>query len=272
MPSRTEDRIFRGSSHTFYGASRLFDRKTRDDIFTLYAFVRTADDFVDSTPQDREGFEAYADALWDGLRTGSGSDPIIARFVDLVSRVGIERSWIDAFIQAMESDFELREYRTLKETEHYMYGSAEVIGLMIVRILGVSEKSFPYARSLGRAFQYINMIRDISEDLDLGRRYLPLAEMKRYGLESLEEHYVRQNEGAFRLFMHAQLAHYERWTRQSRAGFSYLPRRARMAVDTASRLYDWTAQVIKDDPLIVYERKVKPPLFVVLREASRSLI
>ena len=272
MPRKEEVRIFKKASRTFYYASRLFPRAARDDIFTLYAFVRTIDDFVDCTPQDRAGFEAFTDDLWEAHRSGSSSDPIIARFVELWIRVGFERSWVDAFLQAMESDFEKREYRTLKETEHYMYGSAEVIGLMITRVLGVSEKSAPYARSLGRAFQYINMIRDVSEDLSLGRRYLPLTEMKRYGLESLEHQYVRENEGAFRLFVHAQLAHFERWLRQSRAGFTYLPKRSRMAIETSCRLYEWTAQVIKDDPLIIYERKVKPPTHVIVRETARSVL
>jgi 15-cis-phytoene synthase len=272
MPRKEEVRIFKEASRTFYFASKLFPRSAREDIFILYAFVRTVDDFVDCTPQDRNGFESFTDSLWEAQRTGSSPDPIIDRFVDLWVRVGFERSWVDAFLQAMESDFEKHEYRTLKETEHYMYGSAEVIGLMMLRILSVSEKAVPYARSLGRAFQYINMIRDVSEDNALGRRYLPLSEMKRYGLESLDERYVRENEGSFRLFIHAQLAYFERWLHQSRAGFSYLPKRSRMAIETACSLYEWTAQQIKDDPLIIYERKVRPPTHVVVREAARSVL
>lgn len=272
MPSKDETRIFKEASRTFYFASKLFPRSARDDIFTLYAFVRTADDFIDSVPQDREGFESFTDELWESYRRSSSENPIIDRFVDLCSRKNIERSWVDAFIASMESDLEPREYRSLKDTEHYMYGSAEVIGLMLVRILDASEKSYPYARSMGRSFQYINMIRDIAEDIDLGRRYLPLSEMKRYGLERLDERYVRENESAFRLFIHAQIAHYERWQRQAQAGLSYLPKRSRMAVETASRLYSWTAQVIKDDPLIIYERKVRPPTYVIMRETARSFV
>ena len=272
MPRNEEIRIFKDASRTFYFASRFFPRSAREDIFMLYAFVRTVDDFVDCTPQDREGFDRFTDLLWEAHRSGPVSDPIIDRFVGLWKRVGFERSWVDAFVQAMESDFEKHEYRTLKETEHYMYGSAEVIGLMIMRILDLPEKSAPYAQNLGKAFQYINMIRDIKEDLALGRRYLPLSELKRYGLESLDERYIRENESAFRMFIHAQLAHFERWLRQSRVGFSYLPRRSRMAVEAACRLYEWTAQVIKDDPLVIYERKVRPPTHVVVREAARSIL
>ena len=272
MPRKEEVRIFKEASRTFYFASRFFPYSVREDIFILYAFVRTVDDFVDCTPQDREGFDRFTDLLWDAHRTGSSDDQIIGRFLDLWTRVGFERSWVDAFLQSMESDFEKREYRTLKESEHYIYGSAEVIGLMIMRILGLPDKSAPYAQSLGKAFQYINMIRDINEDLSLGRRYLPLTEMKRYGLESLDERYVRENESAFRMFMHAQLAHFERWLRQSRVGFTYLPRRSRMAIEAACRLYEWTAQVIKDDPLVVYERKVRPPTHGIVREAARSII
>jgi 15-cis-phytoene synthase len=143
---------------------------------------------------------------------------------------------------------------------------------MLVRILGVTEKADPYARSLGRAFQYINMIRDIAEDNAFGRRYLPLSEMKRYGLASLDKRHVMENESAFRLFIHAQLAHFDRWLRQAQSGYTYLPKRSRIAIDTAARLSSWTAEEIRKNPLIIYERKVRPPMPVILREAARSIV
>lgn len=264
--------LFKRSSRTFYNASRIFPKKVRADVVTLYAFVRSVDDFVDQTPQDREGFESFTDSFWEAYSGNGEADPVISGFVELAKRTGFERSWIDAFIQAMESDLGKVECRTLKETEHYMYGSAEVIGLMMARILDLPDKSHAYAQSLGRAFQYINMIRDVAEDNALGRRYLPLAELKRYGLESLEYAHVHDHEGAFRLFIDAQLARFDRWLRQAECGYSYLPKRSRIAIETAARLYMWTAERIREDPFVIYEKKVKPPVHVIAREASRSIV
>lgn len=272
MPSRREEDIFKRSSRTFYNASRIFPRAVREDIFTLYAFVRVVDDFVDQTPQDRAGFDSFTDEFWDAYAGKLSHDPIISRFVALSQRASFERSWIDAFIQAMESDFSEVACRTLKDTEHYMYGSAEVIGLMIVRILDLPEKSYPYAQSLGRSFQYINMIRDVAEDNALKRRYLPLVELKRYGLESLDEAHVRDHEAQFRLFMDAQLARFDRWLRQGECGFSYIPKRSRVAIEAATRLYRWTADRIREDPFVIYEKKVRPPMHVILLETGRSIL
>lgn len=250
--------LFKESSRTYYGASRLFPRDIRQDITTLYAYVRTADDFVDDTPQDPDGlneFRAATHRAWSGEAV---EEDRIADFVTLAQRAGFERDWVDAFLDAMEQDLDKQAYATMAETKDYMYGSAEVIGLMVSRVLGVDPAYDEQARLLGRAMQYCNFIRDIAEDNRLGRQYLPTEELEKHGLPDLREATARDHQDAFQAFVRAQVEQYRHWRTQAAEGFPAIPWRARIAVKTASRCYRGTADRIADDPFVVYRSTVKP--------------
>ena len=200
-----DDRFFRGifrrGSRTYFNSSRFFPRRIRGDITCLYGFVRTADDFVDAVPQDPAGFAAFRQIYFAGRVNGRDSgNPIIDRFLELSRRRSFRLDWVEAFLDSMAMDLTKKDYLDLGETLMYMYGSAEVIGLMMSRIMGLDERAFPYARLLGRAMQYINFIRDIQEDLDLGRTYLPQNELRAAGLESLSEQAARGRPDAFRSY------------------------------------------------------------------------
>jgi phytoene synthase len=100
-------------------------------------------------------------------------DDVIDTFVELYHEKGFEKSWVDAFLHSMGLDLVKSEYDTLEETLEYIYGSAEVIGLFMCAIMGLPEESYHHACMMGRNMQYINFIRDINEDIGLGRRYFP---------------------------------------------------------------------------------------------------
>ena len=136
-----------------------------------------------------------------------------------------------------------------------MYGSAEVIGLFMSRIMGLSDRAMHAAQLLGRAMQYINFIRDIAEDNDLGRIYLPVAETS-FG--SLAEEETRRRPEEFRRFIHAQLDRYLEWQAEAEMGYHLIPKRFRVPIKTAGDMYKWTGQTISADPFVVYDRKVKP--------------
>jgi phytoene synthase len=160
----------------------------------------------------------------------------------------------------MDWDLVKKAYRTRKETLRYMYGSAEVVGLMMARILGLPEKAEEPARYLGRAMQHINFIRDIREDLLLGRTYFPLDEMKKAGLKILKD----DSDTHFRPFIKRQLALYREWQARGEKGFALIPRRFRIPVRTASDMYNWTARTIARNPGVVFRKKIKPSLPRVL--------
>jgi phytoene synthase len=250
--------IFRRGSVTFFTSSLFLPAAERRDVFTLYAFVRVADDFVDRRPQlSSEYVEFKADfaAACSGERARS---PVVARFVELQRRKGLERPWVDAFFEAMDADLSVATYPTLEALERYMYGSAEVIGLMMARVLGLPGESLPYARLLGRAFQYINMVRDVEEDAGLGRCYMPADRLAHFGLESLDHATATAMPDAFADFMREQVAQYRAWQARAEVGFRHIPPAYRVPIRSASDMYGFTAGRIFDDPFVVLRRKVKP--------------
>ena len=174
MIPAVQARVFKAGSTTYFNSSLFFPRKMRADVFALYGFVRVADDLVDAIPQDAVGFARFV-ARYRAARVGTpAEDPIIDDFVALAQRLDFDPAWTDAFLASMEADLTKRIYRTEEEALEYIYGSAEVIGLFMAKIMRLPEESHPAARMLGRAMQFINFIRDVAEDTELGRRYLPL--------------------------------------------------------------------------------------------------
>lgn len=249
------EKTFRRGSRTYFNSSRFFPRDVRDDVFILYGFVRSADDFVDATPQDPDGFGAFVARFRAAAAGTPAGDTIIDPFVDLARRRGFEEEWVDAFLASMRMDLERSVYPTVEDSIEYMYGSAEVIGLFMARILDLPRDADPAARMLGRAMQYINFIRDIAEDNTLGRTYLPISETS---LPSLSEAAAAADPDEFRRFIREQLKRYRVWQGEGEAGYRLIPRRYRIPIKTAGDMYDWTGTRIGADPFIVYRRKVKP--------------
>jgi len=263
MSRRSQAQVFKAGSTTYFHSSLFFAPAMRDEVFALYGFVRTADNFVDAVPQQAEAFARFA-ARYRAARDGTpAGDPLIDDFVALQRRRGFDPDWTEAFLGSMAADLTRRFYRTEAETLEYVYGSAEVIGLFMARIMRLPEEALPAARMLGRAMQFINFIRDAAEDAAMGRRYLPL---EREGTRLLDEsadwlpsrEWARANPGKWTAFLQGHLARYEAWQAEAEAGYRYLPRRPRTAVRTAGDMYNWTAKQIEADPFVVFERKVKP--------------
>jgi phytoene synthase len=260
---------FKRGSKTYFYSSIFFSKEVRDDVFALYSFVRKADNFVDVVPQLKDEFYRFKDAYDNALRGKTSSDIIINSFVSLMRRKSLKRAWVDAFFESMEMDLTKQRYETIEETLHYVYGSAEVIGLMMAKIMDLDPQSYPCAQYLGRAMQYINFIRDIEEDLTLGRTYLPLGNSP---LERLNCDYVRKRKDAFVEFIRTNIGLYRQWQKEAEKGFAYIPKRYLIPIKTASDMYQWTAERIYRNPLMVYQKKVKPSILrIVLQIARNSL-
>jgi len=264
--------IFRRGSTTFYNSSRFFRPDIRADVTKLYAFVRLADDFVDAVPQDGAGFTAFR-RDYERAVSGCGAEhPVIRSFVDLADRCRFEPEWVECFLDTMAQDLWKREYETLEQTLQYTYGSAEVVGLMMARVLSLPAAAEHHARLLGRAFQYVNFIRDVREDALFGRTYLPGDEIRAAGLPDLSaDAAVRHPEG-FQAFVQAQVARYRAWQREGAEGFRYIPAHALAPIRTAAEVFDHTARVIERDPMVVFRRKVKPTRARILLVAGKHLV
>jgi phytoene synthase len=262
-------RIFKNASKTYFNSSLFFPPQVRNEVFTLYAFVRTADDFVDAVPQDAQGFYAFRRA-YDGAVSGQQSgNPIIDDFVALAYRRGFEPEWTEAFLDSMEWDLSVSCYQTLDATLRYIYGSAEVIGSFMARLLGLPKAAEYHARMQGRAMQYINFVRDIAEDNEFGRVYLPLSETS---LKDLTHASATRNPEEYTSFVRRQIARYLQWQQEAEEGYRFIPRRFLIPIRTASDMYNWTAQRIASDPFVVFRRKVKPRRARVFAGVARNFL
>ncbi len=248
--------FFRKGRNFFY-SSALFPSAVRDEVAVLYSFVRYVDDLVDrSEPLVEDFYRAYR--LLERSLDGAVSPPVLGEFAELARRRGFERSWIEAFMEAMEMDLYKKRYATFSELLRYVYGSAEVIGLFMAKIMSLPPASYPYARLLGRAYQLINMIRDVGEDLALGRIYIPAEDMAKFGARGVEP------TEEFAQVIRYELARYLQIQKAAEEGYRYIPRRLLPAIKTASDLYKRTAMLIWRRPLVVLNRKVRPRFGEVL--------
>ena len=251
--TRTAHDVFKEGSQTYYYSSYFYPSDVRDDITTLYAFVRQADDYVDQTPQDDDGFTDFkADYYSD-----HASRDIVASYHELEHRCSFNPEWTHAFLDAMEQDLTKASYQTMEELRDYMHGSAEVIGLMITRIIGVDGHD-DAAKALGRGMQYLNFLRDIGEDLDLGRQYIPENVVDQHGLPSLEPPVVNEHRDRLQSLIEEEVARGKRWLDQGRNAFHAIPYRCRVPIRTATDMYAWTGDQLVRQPGEAYKDSLKP--------------
>lgn len=158
----------------------MLDSKFHDSIYAIYGFVRVADEIVDTFHQhDKEKlFRRFCEDTYLALDNGISTNPILNSFQDTVNKFKIDRKLIDAFLKSMEMDLSFSKYEE-SSYEEYIYGSAEVVGLMCLKVFCQGdeknyEKLVAPARSLGSAFQKINFLRDFKSDFaERGRVYFP---------------------------------------------------------------------------------------------------
>jgi phytoene synthase len=264
--------IFKKGSTTYFNSSLFFPPRVRKDVTRLYAFVRVADNYVDSIPQEVEKFYQFVEEFYRARREGKSKDLVIDNFVKLEREKQFEESWADSFLRSMEMDIYKKRYETMEELEEYMYGSAEVIGLMMSRILNLDREAEPYAKILGKTMQFVNFIRDIKEDLILNRQYIPTEILRKFGLSSLQEEEVNERTKEFESMMRNLIKLYFDWVKEAEKGYKYIPYRYLIPIKTANDMYKWTAKVIYKSPLVVYSTKVKPKKNKIIARAIENAL
>ncbi|MGL4172872.1 MAG: phytoene/squalene synthase family protein [Actinomycetota bacterium] len=178
-----------GHGSTYYLAALLLPPAARPHVYALYAFARTADEFVDSlsTP-DPQGLLTWSAAAINDLRRGSSTtDPVLAATAHTVRELNLDVQLFEDFLAAMKQDITITRYSTYEDLRDYMWGSACVIGLMMLPLLApLTDDARPHAAALGEGFQMANFIRDVGEDLLRGRIYLPQADLDRFNVTEAE--------------------------------------------------------------------------------------
>jgi phytoene/squalene synthetase len=170
----------------------MLSKSIRQDIYNIYGFVRFADEIVDTFHDynKRELLERFIDELNYSLRNKISSNPILNSFQNTVNKYNIDYELINSFLKSMKMDLKKMKYNSEKEYKEYIYGSADVVGLMCLKVfLDGNEKYYqklkPSAMALGSAFQKVNFLRDLNADFhELNRTYFPNLDFKNFNDDS----------------------------------------------------------------------------------------
>lgn len=263
---------------TYYLATLLLPPAKRPYVHALYGFARYADEIVDdlsSTLSDQEKSEwlgRWGDAFLADVRTGRSEDPVCRAVVDTVQRWQIPLEHFEAFLHSMRMDLTVTHYDTYDDLMEYVYGSAAVIGLQMVPILEpTSPEAYPRAQDLGVAFQLANFIRDVGEDLERGRVYLPLEELAAHGVTRpvLEARVATDD---VKRAIAEQVARVRALEERSRSGISLLSPDSQPCIDAARVLYCGIVDEVERQDFDVFVRRATVPLTRRLSVAGRAWV
>ncbi|MEU2157628.1 phytoene/squalene synthase family protein [Streptomyces sp. NPDC019396] len=254
---------------TYFLATRLLPLERRSAVHALYGFARWADDIVDDldrrrTPDERDRLLKRLERdVVQGLRTGGGEAPVVRALADTAARHGIEATLFADFLASMRADLTVTDYPTYADLREYMHGSAAVIGLQMLPVLGTvvpREEAAPHAAALGVAFQLTNFLRDVGEDLDRGRVYLPTDLLAAHGVDRalLEwSRRTRRRDSRIRAALVAAEAMTRDVYRTAEPGIAILDPRVRPCIRTAFTLYGGILDAIaRHDYTVLHRRAV----------------
>jgi phytoene synthase len=263
---------------TYYLATLLLPPAKRPFVHALYGFARYADEIVDDlastlSPQEKaDVLRTWSSGVLADLKTGKSNDAVGAALVDTVTRFNIPHQHFVDFLHSMEMDLTVTTYATFDDLYEYVYGSAAVIGLEMLPILGtISDGAYESAKNLGVAFQLANFIRDVGEDLDRGRIYLPLDELAAHGVTE-EMLYARVLTPEIIAALKFQIARVRQLQQDADSGIELLDPTSRPCIRAASELYCGIVDEVEAIGYDIFNKRAKTSTARRLRVAGRAYI
>jgi 15-cis-phytoene synthase len=257
---------------TYYWSTALLPKVKRHHVHALYGFCRYADDIVDdlgskATPAERAAaLTDFGERFWVDLAAGRSDDPVLKAVVHTVRAFEIDPDCFRRFLRSMAMDFTHETYETFDDLLDYMDGSAAVIGEMMVPILEPSgPEAVPHARDLGIAFQLSNFWRDVGEDLDRGRVYLPQEDLRKFDTSP----WPRRVTPEWRELMAFEIARTRRYYESADIGIAMLPSTSARCIRGARALYSGILDQIEAADYDVFSRRVRVPTWRKLAVAAR---
>jgi phytoene synthase len=238
----------------------------RPHVHALYGFARYADEIVDDlastlTPEEKsDALQRWSEQLLQDMTQGRSNDHVGRALVDTVQRFNIPIAYFEAFLHSMAMDLSVTEYERYEDLMEYVYGSAAVIGLQMVHVLGTvdgkKDQALPLAEKLGIAFQLANFIRDVGEDLLRGRIYLPMSELRSFGVsrQSLEKREITPQIIEALKF---QIARVRLLQNEADAGIELLSPDSRPCIRAASELYCGIVDEVEKIDYDVFNKRAK---------------
>lgn len=252
-------------STSFSTATKMLGKSIRQDIYNVYGFVRFADEIVDSFHDYDKTFlfNNFEEQLYSALEQKISLNPILNAFQDTVHKYNIDPAYINAFMQSMRLDLNKSNYQTEEEINKYIYGSADVVGLICLQVFVKGDQSYfdelKYAAmKLGSAFQKVNFLRDLKEDVEhLGRTYFPNIDLNALN-ESAKEKIIKDIEKDFE-------AGYQ--------GIKKLPKEAKFGVYTAYIYYKQLLKKLDRTPARkIKDERIRIPNYRKLGLLTRSYV
>ena len=263
---------------TYFLATLLLPKAKRPFVHALYGFARYADEIVDdlaselSVEEKAQALSTWGNTVLADLKKGTSVDHVGRALIDTVKRFDIPHEHFEAFLHSMTMDLTVQEYETYEDLLEYVYGSAAVIGLEMVPILGpLHNDAYEAAKKLGIAFQLANFIRDVDEDLDRGRVYLPIKELAQFGVtrEMLEERVLTPEIIEALKF---QIARVRQLQAEAAPGIAMLEATSRPCIQAASTLYCGIVDEVEKIGYDIFNQRAKTSTARRIRVAGAAFI
>ena len=263
---------------TYFLATLLLPKAKRPFVHALYGFARYADEIVDdlaselSIEEKAEALSTWGNTVLADLKKGTSDDHVGRALIDTVKRFDIPHEHFEAFLHSMTMDLTVQEYETYEDLLEYVYGSAAVIGLEMVPILGpLHNDAYEAAKKLGIAFQLANFIRDVDEDLDRGRVYLPIKELAQFSVtrEMLEERVLTPEIIEALQF---QIARVRQLQAEAAPGIAMLEATSRPCIQAASTLYCGIVDEVEKIGYEIFNQRAKTSTARRIRVAGAAFI
>ena len=251
-------------SKSFYISAKMLPRETRWATYALYGFCRYADNLIDN-PRNRsveDLLEEVKFVKWElkrAYKTGESEHPILKSFIIIAKRYKIPVEYPLELIKGVQMDIQKSRYENFDELYLFCYRVAGVVGLMMTHVLGYkSKKAFKYAEKLGVAMQLTNILRDIQEDKNMGRIYLPQEEMRAFGIS--EDDIFNENMSVkMHKFMKFQVKRAHQYYEDANKGIPLLERKSQFAIYSSSKIYSGILRKIETRNLNPFQGRVFVP-------------
>ena len=250
-------RIARSRAKNFYYSFLLLSAQQRKAMCAIYAFMRYCDDLSDEPGASRAAIERWRCEMEDALQGRFGEHPVWPAFHHTVRRFGIPHQYFREMIEGVASDLEPRRIETFEELYRYCYQVASVVGLTTVHIFGFDTRSaLPLAEKCGVAFQLTNILRDIREDAEHGRIYLPAEDLRRFDVTEDDLKAGRRDEHFLRL-MQFEAARARKYYDESRPLLDLVHPRSRSSLAALVTIYSRLLERIERTEYDVFARRVR---------------
>jgi phytoene synthase len=254
-------RVARRRAKNFYYSFILLSRPQRRAMCAIYAFMRYCDDLSDEPGATRAAIERWRAEMEEALEGRFSDHPVWPAFYHTVRRFGIPHQYFREMIAGVLSDLEPRTFETFEQLYQYCYQVASVVGLTTIHIFGFDTRSaLPLAEKCGVAFQLTNILRDIREDAERGRIYLPSEDLARFGVSAEDLRAGRRSEPFLRL-MKFEAERARAYYNESQPLLDLIHPRSRKSLWALMAIYSRLLERIEESGFDVFRQRVRLPLW-----------